>query len=107
MHCSSNVNCFFGLWVFVQNVKKATSLGEPRKFTVAYLDIGDNIWMRASQLRLLRAWLSVSKAQVQARWVWIPHCVSLPQSTAVQDGRDAMPDPRRAISSFLPNFSPI
>lgn len=72
-----------------------------------YLDVGDNIWTRASQLRLLRASLSVPKAQVQARWVWIPHCVSLPQSTVVQEGRDAMPDPSRAISSFLPNFSPI
>ena len=73
------MNCFFDLWVFVQNVKKATSLDEPRKFTVVYLDIGDNIWTHAAQLHLLRAWLSVPKAQIQARWVWIPHCLPPPE----------------------------
>lgn len=74
--------------------KKATGLGEPRKVTAVHLDIGDKIWMSVSELCLLRVWLSVPEAQVQARWVQDSLLHLPPPEHCGQDGQDAMPDPR-------------
>ena len=84
--------------------KKATSLGEPRKFTAVYLDIGDKIWMSVSELCLLRVWLSVPEAQVQARWVQ-DSLLHLPPSEHCGP-RWPRCDARPQVGLFLPSISP-